>query len=77
MKKMRKGGKNVMSPFDNQAEKSLRFIFNMLCAVERGTVSVTLNGKDNACQHVYTLSTLGKMIKDNASVGLGLGLPKS
>lgn len=66
-----------MNPIDEiQAKKSLRVILDLMNAVERGTVSVTLTGEDNAWRHVYTLSTIGKMIKDNASVGLGLGIPR-
>jgi len=74
--KPRKGGEKIMSQLNNQAEKSLRVIFDLMTAVERGTVSVTLNGKDDVYRHVYSVSTIREMIKANASVGLGLGVPK-
>ncbi len=66
-----------MSPVANQAERSLRVIFDLLTAAENGTIAVTLNGKDDVCRHIYTLATIARIIKANASVGLGLGVPMS
>lgn len=69
-----------MSPIDEiqaiQAKNSLTFIKEFLEAIEKGATIVTLNGADNTDTHIYTLETVAKMIKKNAYVGLGLGVPK-